>query len=217
MHKTQQALLRLSKERNLTTLSLREIGELIGIRSPQIIKHHIEQLENKGLLDKDRSPVAIKIQEPAWAKGLLKKTARLLILPIFGWASAGPAGVIAEENIMGYLRVSSTLLKQKTKKGLFVLKVEGPSMNRAKIDGKTIEDGDYIIVDGKNRSADDGDIVLSVIDGMANIKRFHFDKKNKQVVLTSESTKDFPPIIIHPDDSYMVNGKVVQVIKNPKQ
>ena len=216
MHKTQQALLRLSKERNLASLSLREIGELIGIKSPQIIKHHIEQLKSKDLLDKDRSPIAMNIQEPASTSGLLKKAARLFILPILGWANAGPAGVVAEENIMGYFRVSSTLLKRKSKKGLFVLEVQGPSMNLAKIDGKTIESGDYIIVDGKKRSPDNGDIVLSVIDGMANIKRFNFDKKNKQVVLTSESTKYFPPIFIHPNDSYMVNGKVVQIIKKPK-
>ncbi len=61
-----------------------------------------------------------------------------------------------------------------------------------------------------------GDIVLSIIDGMANIKRFFLDKANNQVVLVSDSTKEFPPIYIHEDDDFMINGKVVQVIKKPK-
>ena len=52
--------------------------------------------------------------------------------------------------------------------------------------------------------------------GMANIKKFFLDRENRQVVLMSESTKDFPPIYIHEDDEFMVNGKVVQVIKKPR-
>ncbi|HZT34945.1 MAG TPA: hypothetical protein VFA15_03425, partial [Nitrososphaera sp.] len=58
--------------------------------------------------------------------------------------------------------------------------------------------------------------VLSVIDKMANIKRYHFDKENNQIVLMSESTQSFPPIHIHPDDDYSINGKVIKVIKKPK-
>jgi len=216
LHDTQQRILRLSRERNLAILSLREIGDLIGVRSAQIVKHHILQLQKKGLMDKDKSPLAIEMKEPAWAQGVLNKAVRLFTIPVLGWASASPNGVVAEEGVMGYLRASSKLVHRQNNKGLFALKVEGPSMNRAEIDGKNIEPGDYVIVDGNDRNPDSGDIVLSIIDGMANIKRFRRDRKNKQIVLSSESTKEFPPIFIHSDDGYMVNGKVVAVMKQPK-
>jgi len=88
-------------------------------------------------------------------------------------------------------------------------------MNRAEIDGKKIDDGDYVIIDSQNCEAKDGEVVLSVIDGMANIKKFSVDEENNQIVLVSESTQNFPPIYIHQDDDYMINGKVIQVIKKP--
>ena len=89
-------------------------------------------------------------------------------------------------------------------------------MNRAEIKDKYIVDGDYVIVDADDKSVKNGDVVLSIIDGMANIKKFFMDRQNQQVVLMSESTKDFPPIYIHAADNFMINGKVVQVIKKPK-
>ena len=89
-------------------------------------------------------------------------------------------------------------------------------MNKTKINGNTIEDGDYLIIDSSDTNPKNGDVVLSVIDDMANIKKYIWDEKNHQVVLVSESTKDIPPIYIHEDDSFLVNGKVIQVIKKPR-
>jgi phage repressor protein C with HTH and peptisase S24 domain len=83
------------------------------------------------------------------------------------------------------------------------------------VNGKVINDGDYIIVDGDDRVPDEGEVILSVIDGAANVKRFHEDKENKQVVLISDSSEDYAPIYISPDDDFFVNGKVVDVIKRP--
>lgn len=88
-------------------------------------------------------------------------------------------------------------------------------MNRARIREKTIQDGDYLIVDGNDRVPKEGEIILSIIDGAANIKRYHSDKRNKQIVLISDSTEDLAPIYIHPDDDFFVNGKVIDVIKKP--
>jgi phage repressor protein C with HTH and peptisase S24 domain len=89
-------------------------------------------------------------------------------------------------------------------------------MNRSEVNGKRIEDGDYVIVDSDDRVPHDGDVILSVIDEMTNIKRFHRDRLNKQIALVSDSTHDFPPIYIHEDDDFFINGKVIQVIKKPR-
>ncbi len=217
MHELQEKLLKLAGEENLGLLTLREMGARIGVRSPQVVKHHLTQLQKKGLVRVDKVKGVIQKTQPGWVKGLLQ-TARLLSIPIVGAANAGPALAIAEGNIEGYLRISSTLLKPtKNATTFFALRVDGPSMNRAIVNGKRIEDGDYVIIDGDYRTPKNGDIVLSVIDGLANIKKFFFDKENEMIILLSESTKRIAPIYISASDDYHIEGKVVQVIKNKKQ
>jgi len=217
MHKIQEELLKLSQEKNLGQLTLREIASLIGesTSSPQKIKHHLNQLEKKGLIRVDKIKGVIEKTQSGWVKGLLNK-ARLLSIPIIGSADCGPANTLAEANIEGYLRVSSTLIGHRTNHNLFALKASGPSMNRVNINDKSIEDGDYLIINSEYKAPVNNDVVLSIIDGMANVKKYYFDKENNQIVLMSKSTQDFPPIYIHPEDSYQINGKVIQVIKKPK-
>src|SRR3989344_212691 len=212
MHKLQEQLLKLSEIMDLGKLSLREIGKMIGQEhSPQKVKHHLLQLEKNGFVKINRAKKVIE--------GIQISIARknsLFAVPILGGASAGPAAIFAEENIDSYLRISSKLLNKK--KGVFAVKIYGSSMNKADIGGKTIDDGDFVIVDSEYKSPKNGDYVLSVVDGVANVKKYYEDKENDRIVLMSESAVNYAPIFIHSDDidKYIVNGKVIQVIKNPK-
>lgn len=216
MHDIQKTLLNLAQEKNLGQMTLREIGELIDEKSPQKVKHHLSQLEKKGLIRVDRDNGLIRKVTQEQVSGFLKE-AKLINVPIFGSANAGPAEIFADQNIEGFLRISSSLLdRDELNHNLFAIKVKGPSMNRTNVKGKTIEDGDYIIVDSDNREPEDNSVILSVIDSMANVKRLRLDRENNQIVLMSESTQDFPPIVIHDTDDYSINGKVVQVIKKFK-
>jgi repressor LexA len=216
MHVLQQKLLTISQERNLGQYSLRDIGKMVSESSPQKIKHHLQQLERKGLIRIDKTEGVIEKIDRRWVGGLLKK-AKLLTIPILGSANAGPAKIYADANIEGYLRVSTSLLTCPINHRLYALKVSGPSMNKAKIEGKTISDGDYVVIDSENIVPKNNDIVLSLIDGLANIKRYRIDKKNNQILLMSESTQNFPAIYIHEDDDFLINGKVVGVIKQPER
>ncbi|HVM76928.1 MAG TPA: S24 family peptidase [Candidatus Paceibacterota bacterium] len=223
MHEIQQKLLALTKDKNLGKYTLREIGAFIGEKSPQKIKHHLQQLEKRGLITINKMKGTIEKTKQGFANGALDG-AKLLRIPIVGAANAGPAQIFAETNIEGYLRASTSLIDRRysrsanraSTEGLFAIRVSGPSMNRAEIGGKRIEDGDYVIIDSHDQSAINGDIVLSLIDGMANIKKYYIDKENNQILLMSESTHDFPAIHIHEDDDFSVNGKVIGVIKTPK-
>ncbi len=219
MHKLQQKLLELAERKNLGKYTLREIGAFVGETSPQKIKHHLTQLEKKGFIaiNKMEQTITTTKQQGGTAKSPLRG-ARLLSIPILGAANAGPATLFADPaNIEGYLRVSSSLVpRPRLAHRLFALKVDGPSMNMAIVQGKKIEDGDYVIIDSEDRDAATDDIVLSVIDGMANIKKYYVDEENNQILLMSDSTHDFPAIHIHENDDFMVNGKVVGVIKTPK-
>jgi repressor LexA len=214
MHDLQQKLLKIAQEKNLGRYTLREIGAFVGESSPQKIKHHLNQLEKRGLIRIDKIQGVIEKTQQGWVKGLLKD-ARLIAIPILGSANAGPARLLAETNIEGYLRLSSTFLGNRANRKLFALKVDGPSMNRAEVQGKRIENGDYVVIDSEDTSPKSGDIVLSIIDGMANIKRFHWDRQHNQIALVSDSTGTFSPIYIHSEDDYLINGKVIQVVKKP--
>lgn len=212
MHTIQEKLLKLSEKINLAELSLRDIGKHINETSPQKIKHHLLQLEKNGLLQMDRLAKIMVKTRP----GIFASKSSLFAVPILGTANCGPAAAYAEQEAEGYLRVSGKLLTKK--KGIFAIKASGHSMNKANINGESVDDGDYVLVDPTFTAIKNGDYVLSIIDGMANIKRYFQDTANERVILMSESSASFSPIFIHRDDmdNYLVNGKVIQVIKKPK-
>lgn len=221
LHPIQEKLLELSKKENLAKLSLREMAERIGMPkdSPQKIKHHLLQLQKRGFINIDRIKGVMELASSTsgWAKGLLNKTARLFSIPIVGVANCGPATIFAESNFQGFLRVSSKLVGRSKPAGLFAIKADGTSMNRAEVDGKFIEDGDYVIVNSEDKEAKNNNIVLVIVDGKATIKRFINDRKNEQIVLKADSSFDYDPIYLHPDDDFSINGKVVAVIKKLKK
>lgn len=219
VHSLQEKLLRLSKTKNLATLSLRQMAQLIGApdESPQKVKHHLLQLQKKGFLSIDRGKGIMNRTslEPDWAKGLLKTASRLFSIPIIGIANCGPATLFAEQNYQGFLRISSKLIGRSKPSGLYAVKADGASMNRAEIGGRKIEDGDFVIVDSQKRSVSSGDVVLAVIDDRATIKRLIDDRANGQIVLMADSSFDYAPIYLHPDDDFHISGKAIAVIKRP--
>lgn len=206
MHAIQEKLLKLVDEKNIGDFTLRQIGELIGESLPQKIKHHLSQLERKGfiLIDKKNKKIS-RISNKAKAGGLF------ISVPIVGSANCGPAVIYADQNIEGYLKISKRLIPNK--KSIFAIKAEGNSMNKANINGKNIESGDYVIIDSENISPHDNDYIVSIIDGMANIKKYRLDRKNSRIALLSESTQEYDPIFIHENDDFKISGKVVDVIK----
>jgi len=187
MHQIQESLLNLIKRENVGSLTLREIGSKIQEKFPQKIKHHLDQLEKKGFIRQDRGKNIVEYIDHAKAK-----LSNLISVPIMGTANCGPATIFATENIENYLKISPTLLKRH--KNIFAIKAQGLSMNKATVEGKRIEDGDYLIIDSDDNYPQNGDIILSVIDNMANVKRYVWDDENEQIVLVSDSTSDIPPI-----------------------
>jgi repressor LexA len=219
MHPIQELLLELSKRENLASLSLREVATRVGLKgeAPQKIKHHLQQLERRGFLtiDRGRKLMSRADTSPGWASGLPASSAKLFSIPIVGTANCGPATIFAEQNLEGFLRVSSRLVGRSRPTGLYAIKADGSSMNRAEIEGRTIENGDFVIVDGRKKSAENGDVVVAILDGKATIKTFFDDRANGQVVLRAESSFDYEPIHLHPEDDFAISGKVVAVIKKP--
>lgn len=191
--------------------------------------HHLRRLLDKGVIFKvgERPKVLYMIarakKKPAKEDDPVEifrenvgRVTNFAAIPILGCADCGQASQIAEQKPEGFLKISKRILP-KNHKNIFAIQAKGASMNLAKINGKNIENGDYVLIDSTARAPQNGDCVLSVIDGVANLKKFHADQKNKQVLLVSESTVAHPPICIHPAEvEYLVNGKAVDVIKKIK-
>lgn len=206
MHLLQEKLLKIIEQKNIGTLTLREIGQLIGENLPQKVKHHLSQLERKGFISIDKKSGKI-----TRISNSIKSTDLLISIPIVGSANCGPFAIYADQNISGYLKISKRLVPNK--KGLFAIKADGNSLNKANIKGKNIETGDFVIVDSERKSPNDGDYIVSIIDGMANIKKYLLDKKNSRIALISESTQDYTPIFIHEEDNFIISGKIIDVVK----
>jgi len=210
MHAIQEKLLKVIDEKNIGDLTLRQIGELIKEKLPQKVKHHLSQLERKGFVLIDRKNKNIRRISNKTKAGDI-----FISIPIIGTANCGPATIYADQNIEGYLKISKRFVPND--KSVFALKAEGGSLNKANIGGKNVESGDFVIVDSKSTLPHDGDYVVSIIDGMANIKKYVLDKNNSRIALLSESTQEYSPIFIHENDNFRVSGKVVDVVKNIKQ
>ncbi|MCR4276521.1 MAG: hypothetical protein NUV87_00140 [Candidatus Roizmanbacteria bacterium] len=208
MHYIQEKLLKLVDHQNISGLTLRDIGSLVNETLPQKIKHHLSQLERKGFIIIDKKNSIIKR-----TSGDIKNSDVFISIPIYGTANCGPRTIYANQNLEGYLKVSKKMLPKKDK--IFALRAEGDSLNKADINGKSIEDGDFVIVDSQATNPKNGDYIVSIIEEMANIKKYIWDKKNSQIILGSESTQNYNPIYVHEDDNIVINGKVIDVIKKP--
>lgn len=211
MHILQQKILELSDQVNLTDLTLRQIGGHIGEQHPQNVKHHLAQLYKKNLL---------RLFDGVVSRVTEASEIGFYNIPVLGSANCGQAVTFANEHFESFLTVSPKVLRGKfNPKHTFAVKATGNSMNRAQVHGQPISEGDYVIIDNQARDLNfyNNKYVLSIIGGMANIKKLVIDRVNNCILLLSESKEPYAPIYIHNDDfdDYMVNGVVTEVIKRP--
>lgn len=195
--------------------TLEEIQEKFMFKSISTAHYHIKKLQEAGYLEKEEGRSrSLKATNVSFGAQLLKKIPQYFSLPVVGSANCGPASIFAVEEPREYITISAERLGKSNKEGLFIVEAEGDSMNDSKIgfNKLSIDDGDYVVVDSNITSPSDGDYVLSIVDGCANIKRFK--KVDGRFALVSESkSKDYRPHYLDSSDDFMVNGKVVNVLK----
>ena len=126
--------------------------------------------------------------------------AQTVNVPLVGTAACGNP-ILAEQNIEGYLPVSTSLAKPGSR--YFLLRADGDSMNKA-----GIKNDDLVLVK-QQAIANDGDKVVALIDDKATIKEFY--KLKGAVVLKPKSTnQEHQPIILTED--FQIQGVVKAVI-----
>ncbi len=155
--------------------SVRDIGAALGIRSTSTVHAYMRRLEEKGYIQKEQGKSrAVKIER----KG---EPDKMLRVPILGKVAAG-VPITAVQTCEGYVDYPASMSRGKS--SLFALRVEGESMINA-----GILNGDIVIVENR-RYAEDGEIVVALIDDEATVKRFFREKD--RVRLQPENSKMKP-------------------------
>lgn len=172
--------------------SVREICKAVGLSSTSSVHFHLKRLEKEGLIKRDSSKTrAIEIVDPTSKKEVIN-------VPIIGTITAGNP-ILAIENIEDVFPLPIDYVKNT--KDLFMLKVSGESMIEA-----GILDGDLAIIE-KTDSANNGDIVVALIDNEATLKRFF--KESSYIRLQPEN-KSMKPIIL---EDCKVLGRLVGIYR----
>lgn len=174
--------------------AVREICEAVHLKSTSSVHSHLATLEKRGYIRRDPTkPRAIEICDDNFQM-LRTETASL---PVVGRVAAGEP-ILAEQNIESYFPVPAEYVPRGES---FVLKVHGTSMINA-----GIMDGDYIFVNSC-RNAENGEIIVALIDDSATVKRFY--KEDDHIRLQPEND-EMEPIIV---EDCQILGKVFGVYR----
>lgn len=159
--------------------SVREICEAVNLKSTSTVHGHLSRLEKKGLIRRDPTkPRAIEL--------LLDSPIRkeLIDIPIVGKITAGEP-ILALESIEDTFSMPINFIKNRN--DLFILKVSGESMIEA-----GIFNGDLAIIE-KTSVANNGDIVVALIENEATIKTFY--KEDDYIRLQPENASMNPILV----------------------
>ena len=169
--------------------SVREICRAVNLRSTSTVHMHLRTLENRGLIRRDASkPRALEVLDGTAPRGRS--------IPVVGRVTAG-VPILAQENIEEYMTIPFDV----SENDAFILNVTGTSMIN---DG--IIEGDKLVVE-RQSSAENGDIVIAMIEDEATVKRIYYEEGH---VRLQPSNDQMEPIIVETAD---VIGKVVGLLR----
>ena len=172
--------------------TVRDIGLAVNLKSTS--SAHLETLEKNGYIRRDPTkPRTIQIVDESF--NLTRRD--MVNVPLVGQVAAGQP-LLAVENITGYFPIPAEYLPNED---TFMLNVKGESMVNA-----GINNGDQIIV-AKRNTAENGDIVVALVNDSATVKRFF--KEDNHIRLQPENDT-MKPIIV---DNCEIVGKVVGLIR----
>lgn len=174
--------------------AVREICEAVGLKSTSSVHSHLETLEKNGYIRRDPTkPRAIEIIDDSF--NLTRR--EVVNVPVIGSVAAGQP-LLAVENIENYFPIPTEFMPNAD---AFMLHVKGESMINA-----GILDGDQILVQQQS-DAQNGDIVVALIDDSATVKTFY--KEDGHFRLQPENDA-MEPIIV---EDCTILGKVFGVFR----
>ena len=184
--------------------SVREIGQAVGLSSTATVHGYLERLEKKGYIKKkDKKGRTLRLLQGS--TGETKKTSskdfytqkELVEVPVVGKITAGMP-ILAVENVTDTFPIPIDFVGNSD---CFMLTVRGESMIEA-----GILDGDYILVKKQN-NANNGEIVVALIEDEATVKTFY---KEKDHIRLQPENSTMDPIIV---PTCEILGKVAGVFR----
>ena len=192
INKTQRKIYEFLAERCQSGVppSVREIGAAVGLKSTSSVQANLVALEKAGYIERDP---------------LLKRSIRVCggesetvtNIPLLGMVTAG-LPILAVEQIESYIPYAGPVSRDKP---LFALHVRGDSMINA-----GILSGDIVIVE-KTPQAENGEIVVAMIEDEATVKRFYREKDGFRLQPENDA---YAPIYTK---QLVILGKVVSLIR----
>lgn len=182
--------------------TLKEIALKADYTTPSSIQNYIKILLNNGYLIRGdgRHPFQLSYN--------LKPT---INIPVIGSIACGKP-MLAMENIEAYIPMDSAKLKGDPT-NYFFLKAKGDSMNLTNIKGKSVDEGDFVLIK-KQSCAKENDRVVALIGDDATLKRLKFE--DNLPVLYPESNNSANKKIILLEDP-LIQGVAIEVIKKKKE
>lgn len=184
--------------------SVREIGKSVGLKSTATVHGYLAKLEQKGYIKKENQKGrTLRLLKGGVAKKEQDNTKdfytskELVEVPVIGKITAG-APILAVENVTDTFPIPIDFVGNSES---FMLTVRGESMIEA-----GILDGDYILVKKQN-TANNGEIVVALIEDEATVKTFY---KEKDHIRLQPENSTMDPIIV-PDCKIL--GKVAGVFR----
>ena len=188
--------------------SIREIGEKTGISSTSVVNYYLDQLEKRGMIQRDR-----KISRGVRLSGP-NGNADTFRIPILGPIAAGIPLPELDPNISymndseaSAVEIARSLLPSKEKtENLFALEVQGESMIDA-----MINDGDIVVMRPASE-ARNGEMVAVWLpsNNEATLKYFFKEKDRYRLQPANPTMK---PIFVKKSEPLEIKGKVVLVIR----
>ncbi len=177
--------------------SVREIGEAVGLASSSTVHGHLDRLEKRGLIRRDKTkPRALEVlSEDAPS---IEERETVMYVPVIGKVTAGTP-ITAIENVEEHFPLPAHIVGSDN---VYMLSVSGDSMINA-----GILDGDRVLVRQQN-TADNGEIVVAMTDeGEATVKRIY--KEASKVRLQPENDELEAMYF----DNVSILGKVIGVYR----
>ena len=174
--------------------TVREIGLEIGVASSCTVQRHLDALERKGFIKRDR----YKYRSIELADTTFPMFTRAVNVPVLGSIAAG-APILASEHIEDTFALPLDVVGDDQ---MFMLRVRGDSMI-----GAGIFDGDLVAI-RQQPDANNGDIVAALLEDEATVKRFY--REGDHVRLQPENSL-YSPIIAQ---DVRVLGRVIMSIRH---
>lgn len=176
--------------------SVSEMAKHLKVKSKNAVAKLLDCLERDGYIKtsgKARGIQVLRTLGESLEKGLIR-------VPLLGSIQAGTPH-LAEEQVEEWINLPQTLIKNR--RDVFLLRVRGDSMINA-----GIYEGDLVIV-RPTKDVKNNEIVVALLHDEATVKRFVQIKNRSYLKAENPDYKN-----IYPKEEWMVQGKVVGVIRN---